>query len=559
MSDGEASDQGHRTHRPRERAGRWLRTALVVLALAVLGSLGGVTTTALWPTTLQTRHFEASVQVSPSVLRASTVHVPTVFGDLDIQFDGPLAAPGIDAHIQVREEITELFTTGRVDVEELAPDPDELREVMQQGVVVLGLKFALGVIASQLLVVGLWLVGRHEQPWRGSAGMIAGATALALGAPIIGSAVTYRAENYAEFSATSLLGTVRQNSGMFADIEGAARAATPYVQNLLLLSDALHNEFVPDEAVQEPAARFLLVSDIHGMNYYALMQQIIAEEDITAVIDTGDLVNFGTVAEGEMAGIFRSIEQLGVPYVFVRGNHDATRPGDEALLRRMARIPNVILLEPTDGEYVEARVAGVRITGFNDWRYFGEVGNADFGEQQRAAAARYAEASRGWPEPDILVSHQPFALRPLDIGRLKINGHMHAASIEGTNHITVGTFTGGGLVNHFQVPSEEDEDTAGELVGQPYAFDILTFGPDCSVQTLTRYTYRNLVSGRPQFDNVSVINGARLAAPPEEEGRTCGPELGLATTPIVPLVEEDTDEGEAGGGAPADPADPPAP
>src|SRR5690606_41961944 len=59
----------------------------------------------------------------------------------------------------------------------------------------------------------------------------------ALGVPAVGSAVTYRAENYAEFSATSLLGTVRQNSGMFADIQGAARAATPYVQNLLLLSD----------------------------------------------------------------------------------------------------------------------------------------------------------------------------------------------------------------------------------------------------------------------------------------------------------------------------------
>lgn len=547
MSDGEASGQGQDTHRPRERAGRWLRTALVVLALAVIGSLGGVTTTILWPTTLQTRHFEASVQVSPSVLQASTVHVPTVFGDLNIQFDGrPLAAPGIEAHVQVREEITELFTSGRVDVEELAPDPDELRSVMQEGVVTLGLKFALGIIATQALVVGLWMVGRHEQPWRGSAGMVAGATALALGVPAVGSAVTYRAENYAEFSATSLLGTVRQNSGMFADIQGAARAATPYVQNLLLLSDALHNEFVPDEAVMEPAARFLLVSDIHGMNYYPLMEQIIAEEDITAVIDTGDLVNFGTVAEGEMAGIFRSIEELGVPYIFVRGNHDATRPGDEALLRRMAQIPNVILLEPTDGEYVEARVAGVRITGFNDWRYFGEVGDTDFGQQQRDAAARYAEASRGWPEPDILLSHQPFALRPLDTGRLKINGHMHAAALEGDNHITVGTFTGGGLVNHFQVPGDEDEDTAGELVGQPYAFDILSFGADCSVQTLTRYTYRNLVSGRPQFDNVSVINGARLAEPPpEEEGRTCGPELGLATTPIVP-IEEDTDEGEAG-------------
>ena len=101
-----------------------------------------------------------------------------------------------------------------------------------------------------------------------------------------------------------------------------------------------------------------------------------------------------------------------------------------------------------------------------------------------------------------------------------------------------GTEPGGGLVNHFQVPqTEEGEDTAGELVGQPYAFDILSFGTDCSVQSLTRYTYRNLVSGRPQYDNVTVINGNRVADP-AEEGRTCGPDLGVETVPITPTAAD---------------------
>lgn len=519
---------------------RWLtrlRVVGTVLAMAIIGYFGGVATTSLSPITAETTHFRAAVQVAPSPLQASIVHAPTVFGDIDLHFAGPLPAPGIEARVQVKEEITDLFASGRVDVTELTPEQGELREAMNAGLSELALKFGGGVLLTELVVVGLWLLGRSSHPWRRSAALIGSATAVAVAVPSLGAAVTYRTSNFAVYEATSLLGTVRSNSGMFTDIQGQAQQATPYVQNLLALSDALHNEFVPAETAAEPGARFLLISDIHGMNYYALVQQIVQDEGITAVIDSGDLVNFGRPQEGELAGMYAAIEELDVPYIFVRGNHDATGPNDEAVLRRLEQIPNVILLEPTAGEYVEAQVSGVRLTGLNDWRYFGEV-NDDFGGQQAAAADRYNEATQGWDLPDILVTHQPYAADRVETGAVKINGHMHASDLVG-ERIQVGSFTGGGLVNHFQIPEEaEDEDTAGELTGQPYAFDILAFGTDCSVQSLTRYTYRNLVSGRPQYDNVSVINGNRLSDT-TEEGRTCGPELGVSLQPIVPTADED--------------------
>lgn len=514
-----------------------LRALLTVIVLAVVGYTGGMTATNLWPISTETDNFRASVRVDPSPLNANVVHAPTVFGDIDMHFGGALPAPGIEARLQIKEEITDLFTKGRVDVEALTPQEGELRSAMNSGLRGLALKFVGGVLLTQVIVVGLWLLGRSELPWRRSMTAIGTATALAVTVPTLAAVTTYRSSNFVAFETTSLLGTVRGSSGMFTDIQGQAQRATPYVQNLLALSDALQNEFVPADAVADPGARFLLISDIHGMNYYPLVQQIVADEGITAVIDSGDMLNFGRVQEGELAGMFSAIENLGVPYIFVRGNHDALNATDESLLRRLEQIPNVILLEPTAGEYVEADVDGVRITGLNDWRYFGEV-NDDFGGQQQDAAARYAAGTQGWPLPDILVSHQPYALRPLESGGVTINGHMHSPDLDG-NHIQVGTFTGGGLVNHFQVPQvdDEDEDTAGELVGQPYAFDILTFSTNCSVQSLTRYTYRNLVSGRPQYDNVTVINGSRLADAPEE-GRTCGPELGVNTQVITPTVEE---------------------
>ena len=75
------------------------------------------------------------------------------------------------------------------------------------------------------------------------------------------------------------------------------------------------------------------------------MRTIVQEEGVDVVVDAGDLVNFGTVEEAEATGLFSGIESVGVPYLFVRGNHDANSATDTALLDRLARLPNVTLLE----------------------------------------------------------------------------------------------------------------------------------------------------------------------------------------------------------------------
>ena len=82
-----------------------------------------------------------------------------------------------------------------------------------------------------------------------------------------------------------------------------------------------------------------------------------------------------------------------------------------------------------------------------------------------------------------------------------MNGHIHTPTIDGSR-IQVGTFTGGGVVSHFIATEDE------ELTGQPYAFDFVSFGPLCALTQLTRYTYRNLIEGRPLYDNIQVVNGA---------------------------------------------------
>ncbi len=513
---------------------RLLRRLVSVLVLTVLGSLGGVAMTSLWPVQLQTDNFSAEARILPSPLRTSIVHMPTVLGDIDIDFDGPVPAPGIEARVQVRQEITDLFSGGPVDVDRLTPDQGQLRAAMGQGLRELGWKFVGGVLVTDLFVVSLWLLGRARQPVGSSVRSVVAATLIATLVPGVASLLTYRTANVGELRTTSLISTVQENTGLFTDISDRAQQATPYVQNLLALSDALHQEFVPAQSRQVPGARLLLVSDIHGMNYYPLLRQLVQDQGITAVVDSGDLVNFGRPEEGEISGIYAGIESLGVPYLFVRGNHDALAQGDDAVLRRLDQVPNVVLLEPAQGQYLEASVNGVRVSGFNDWRRYGEA-DRDFGALAREAAAAYAAGTAGNSLPDLLVTHEPFGLDQLQTGGVKVNGHMHVAALE-DERIQVGTFTGGGLVNHFQVPEDEDPDTRGELVGAPYSFDILDFGTDCSVQTLTRYTYRNLVSGRPQFDTVSVVSGSRFAIPlPEDAGRSCGPEQGFSSRMLLPV------------------------
>lgn len=539
---------------------RTLRLLGLTALLAVMGYMGGVAATALRPIVVETDYYRAEVSIAPGFGDTSSVRAPTVFGDITLDFAGPVPAPGIEARVQVREEITQLFTTGfEVDVNSFTPNSEQIREALTTGLRDLSLTFLAGVAITEALIVSVWLVGRGRWPSRRVLTCVGTAAVTAMAVPAATAVSTYNQNNFSSFEVTSLLGTVHDNVNMLDDIQGASEQATPYIYNLLALSDALQNEFVPAEARDEPAARILLVSDIHGMNYYALMQRIVVTENIDAVIDTGDLVNWGTVEEGEMAGIFDSIEDLEVPYIFARGNHDATSRFDERVLNRMAQIPNVVLVEPTDGQFVEARVNGVRVAGFNDWRYWGDS-NEDVSDIQTAAAHRFRDAVAEWGAPDVLITHSPYAAHRAPTNGIRVAGHMHVPDLDGSL-VQVGTFTGGGLFNHFQIRSapDGDDEMVEEAVSAPYAFDILGFGEDCAVQTLTRYTYRNLVQGRPQYDGVSVVNGSRLMDP--QEDRSCGQDLGFETLTIEQPAAEDEDGGEPGeddpqGAGPAPIADP---
>ena len=505
----------------------WITRGIELLVLIFAVSLGGVSATSLFPTTVQTDHYRAEVRLSALPAFTSTIHSPTSFGDLDLEFASPYLAPGIDATVQVRETITTLFDR-KMSIQSLQPSSMEVSAALGSGLKELALKFCGGVLVVGVGALTVIAYARRRHPTLRQFVSAAVAGLVAIGGTGLAIMGTYQPDQLTSFRTTGLLGTVRSNAGLLASVEARAQEATPYVTNLLALSAALQEKFVPANITKPPAARFLLVSDIHGANQYPVMKRLIQDEKITAVIDSGDLLNFGNITEAQLSGIFTSIKNLGVPYVFVRGNHDASGLADQSLLERMAAIPNVILLQPTPQSYTELAINGVLIAGFNDPRFFGDD-NKNITQKEQPAADAFNRAFANRPRPDIVITHEPSAAKMVASATLLVNGHLHKDELEG-NRIGVGTFTGGGTMSHFIVANSGDE--PGELAGQPYAFDIVVYGQSCDLTSLTRYTFRNLIQGQPVYDDVSVINGNTIAT--REAGkRTCAADLGVGETTVT--------------------------
>jgi hypothetical protein len=122
---------------------------------------------------------------------------------------------------------------------------------------------------------------------------------------------------------------------------------------------------------------------------------------------------------------------LRVPYIFVRGNHDASSLIDQSLLEPINLVPNVVLLEPTPQTYTELVVNGVLLAGFNDPRFFGDESENIAHEEQPAADA-FSRAYAGRPRPDIVITREPVAAKVVASATLLVNGYLQTTSSRAT-------------------------------------------------------------------------------------------------------------------------------
>lgn len=156
---------------------------------------------------------------------------------------------------------------------------------------------------------------------------------------------------------------------------------------------------------------------------------------------------------------------------------------------------------------------------------------------QQAARARFTSAYAGRDYPDVVVGHEPSSVDGLDDSSLLVNGHTHIPALDG-NHLTVGTFTGGGL---FGTRIAQDAEQGTEIRTGTYSFDIATFDTTCSLASLHRFTFKGILQGNPDLQSATVLAGSGIV--PAAKNRTCGDG---SSTPQLTVLRPQQSTAEAG-------------
>ncbi|MGN6609277.1 MAG: metallophosphoesterase family protein [Jatrophihabitans sp.] len=243
-----------------------------------------------------------------------------------------------------------------------------------------------------------------------------------------------------------LTGLLQQAPRILGDLRTAPQRLDRYRDQLTELLQTAAGVYervaaLPD-APPEDAIRLVHISDIHlsplGL---PLARAAVAQYGAHLVVDTGDLVDWGTPAE---RATLRPIADLGVPYVYVKGNHDST--GTAAAV---AEQPNAVVL---DGATTPVEVAGLRFVGLPDPRFTPDktTGHDRAHDLPATAATAFAERLRAaGTAADIALVHSPAAGRKLaGLVPLVLSGDTHvraARALGGTLLLTQGTTGGAGL------------------------------------------------------------------------------------------------------------------
>jgi predicted phosphodiesterase len=260
--------------------------------------------------------------------------------------------------------------------------------------------------------------------------------------------------------------------------------------------------------------RILHVSDLHlNPSAWPLIKAVSDQFDVRAIVDTGDIADHGSAPESVYVS---GIGTLGVPYVYVRGNHDSAET--EAAVRAQ---PNAVVLNGTPVE-----VAGLRFLGLPDPRFTPDQTTREEDSnglvlqqtEQLGVLARVAQ-----PAVDVLVLHDPTQAELLEgTAPLVLAGHAHKRSQwlqgEKTRIMVQGSTGGAGLR-----ALENEEPT-------PVMLTVLYF--DASTRQLTAWddiTLGGLGLTSAQIDRHIAARETANGVEPGTE--TPGPGAGLPTGP----------------------------
>jgi predicted phosphodiesterase len=197
-------------------------------------------------------------------------------------------------------------------------------------------------------------------------------------------------------------------------------------------------EFLEPLGLVEGERKILHVSDIHNNPAaFNFIEQVVRSFTVDFIIDTGDISDFGTPLEAELA---LRVGALGVPYIFIPGNHDSPD-----IVNTLAALPGVFVLEVGSVEVAQVRVAGIRDPS--------SLSTA-MAVPSDAVLDGYARSLQEYIEesgvlPDIVAAHHPrIVSRFIGLVPILLTGHTHSmdiSQVEGSVIINAGTTGAAGI------------------------------------------------------------------------------------------------------------------
>ncbi|WP_369390312.1 metallophosphoesterase [Streptomyces sp. CG1] len=358
---------------------------------------------------------------------------PSLAGGTKINIS-PLGALTLDSHVApVRldvnvDQLDPLRSQALVDhPERISGLQDEVVKDVEHDTLDLAVRSCVAVVAGAT-ALGLAV---YRSPRRA---LTAGGLALTLlAASGASAAATWNPKSILEPKFSGLLSSAPQVVGnarsIVSDFDVYQKELARLVTNVTKLYDVTST--LPAYQPDPSTIRVLHVSDIHlNPASWKIIASLVEQYKVNVIVDSGDTMDHGIAAEN---GFLDPIRDLGVPYVWVRGNHDSL-----TTQHYLERMKNVHVLD--DGRALT--VAGLRFAGIGDPQFTPDRSvepGGDAAEQlagDRLASTLRDQKARHTPV-DIAVAHEPAAARETD-GEvpLVLCGHLHH---EGDEKLPYGT------------------------------------------------------------------------------------------------------------------------
>ncbi|NMB41333.1 MAG: hypothetical protein GX996_05295 [Firmicutes bacterium] len=216
-----------------------------------------------------------------------------------------------------------------------------------------------------------------------------------------------------------VLNALQEGIGVVENIGGQF---TEIVENISFLQNEIDK--TAPLITDKDSKTILHVSDIHNNPAaFDFIRRIVETFDVEVIVDTGDLVDYGTSLEMEL--FLQHLAAFKTPYVFIPGNHDSP-----FLIEALKKMENITVLEE---DIVE--IAGFHIAGIADPASYSTAALVSDDKLMEKTAQKLEKMIRERGNIDIIAAHNPDCFKYLrHNNNTLLAGHLHKPCIKKTDN-----------------------------------------------------------------------------------------------------------------------------